>query len=134
MDFNPKNKNEYYEDFLKMNTRINDKTWYLYNETIVPGLKKANHEFMENIQRENQRYYKFSFEDSIFIKEQTILTVLLGKYDDVVGYKDQLDFFQKLPNSTISIFSDGGHNLFIDNFNFSHTYIDNFIQRLEHEE
>jgi len=126
-----KDNNSYYSDYLEMNTRINKKSWDLYNKTIIPGLEKANFEFIENIQRLDQRYYKFTFEDSLSIHCQTIITVLLGKYDHIVGYKDQLDFFQMFPNASLCVFSDGGHNLFIDNFEFNDLFVGNFIKRLE---
>lgn len=125
-------KNEFFDDYLKINTRINKKTWQLYNRLIVGGLKKADYEFMDNIQREEQKYYKFSFEDSINILETTLITLLLGRFDTIVGYRDQLNFFECFKNTTISILSDCGHNLFIDNYNFSKSYIDNFIQRVKY--
>ncbi|MDN5811116.1 MAG: alpha/beta fold hydrolase, partial [Tetragenococcus koreensis] len=77
-----KNK-EYYDDYLEMNTRINRKSWDLYNITIIPGIEKTNQAFMENVQRQNQKYYKFSFEDTLTISDQTQLTIMLGRYDNV---------------------------------------------------
>lgn len=127
-----KDKSEFFDDYLEMNTRINSQSWALYNNTIVPGIKKAKQKFMENIMRKDQTYYKFSFEETISIHTKTILTVLLGKYDNVVGYKDQFEFFQDYPNATLSLFSDGGHNLFIDNFDFISDYVNNFIKRIEY--
>lgn len=126
-----KNK-EYYDDYLEMNTHINRKSWELYNITIIPGIEKTNQAFMENVQRQNQKYYKFSFEDTLTISEQTQLTIMLGRYDNVVGFEDQFDYFKNFPNATISLFSDGGHNLFIDNFEFNKIYVKNFLDRFKY--
>ncbi|MCD8786419.1 alpha/beta hydrolase [Staphylococcus gallinarum] len=123
-------ESDYLADYLDTTTRINQKTWDYYINTIVPGYQSADEPFMDNIRRDNDKYYKFSFEDDINIANNTVITLLLGKYDNVVGYQDQVDFFTSFPKSSYTVFSDAGHNFFIDLYDFNKLFIDNFLQRL----
>lgn len=128
--FNLPQDSHYLDDYLDTTTRINSKTWHYYINTIVPGYQNANEAFMDNIRRDNDKYYKFSFEENIEINNNTVITLLLGRYDNVVGYKDQVDYFASFPNSSYTVFSDAGHNFFIDLYDFNKLFIDNFLQRL----
>lgn len=119
-----------YQDYLSMNIRINSKTWELYQQLILPAVRRADHDFMDRIQREGQQYYRYALEEQLSLHDDTVLHVLLGKMDNVVGYQDQIDFFTKYPHSTTTILGNSGHNLFIDIAEDNHEWVTHFLNKV----
>lgn len=105
---------EFYKNYLSMTVRINEATWELYRRLMVPGIKRANKTFMKNLRRDENVFYQFRCEDNIQINEATKVYVLLGQYDNVVGYKDQIRFFEPKDHVKTTILTNTGHNPMID--------------------
>lgn len=108
-------EDSYYQKFLDTNVLINQKAWDNYQRTILPGLKRYNIEFWNEIK--TSHHYSFSFEDELtadLADSKAKTTLLLGKNDQVVGYKDQLALIDPDNEIEISILNDAGHNLFTD--------------------
>ncbi|MDQ1232594.1 pimeloyl-ACP methyl ester carboxylesterase [Paenibacillus sp. SORGH_AS306] len=122
-----------YQNYLSMNIRINAKTWELYQQLIVPGVRRADHDFMDRIQREGQQYYRYALEEQLSLHHNTVLHVLLGKMDNVVGYQDQIDFFTKYSYSTTTILGNSGHNLFIDVAEDNHEWVTHFLNKVNQQ-
>lgn len=120
-----------YQDYLSMNIRINPKTWELYQQLILPGVSRADHNFMDRIQREGQQYYRYTLEEDLSLHDDTVLHVLLGKRDHVVGYQDQIDFFTKYPYSTTTVLGNSGHNLFIDVAEDNYEWVTHFLSKVK---
>ncbi|MDO1605046.1 alpha/beta hydrolase [Lactobacillus sp. YT155] len=120
----PTTNQEYYEDYLGINTRINEKTWTQYQKSILPGVIKSL-PFWENL---SDRNYQFSFEKSLKPISEGKSIVLLGKFDNVVGYKNQETFFEHADNFETILLKTSGHNLPIDDKDSLKKYFLEFIQ------
>ncbi|MHC5250693.1 alpha/beta fold hydrolase [Enterococcus sp. LJL90] len=108
----PKRNLDYFQDFMDMNVMINKQAWNDYQDAIIPGIKKETNDFWEEIEDDA---YSFSFEK---VLEENLPemhgTILLGQYDQVVGYHDQLSFFESLSEIKSYVVDNSGHNLPID--------------------
>ena len=95
-----------------MNVMINETSWLAYQELILPGLQKANQVFIGKLQKNS---YGLSFEKELaHFGSETKIQVVLGRYDHVVGYKQQLALFVQKENADITLLSSAGHNIMID--------------------
>ncbi|WP_167630434.1 alpha/beta fold hydrolase [Listeria valentina] len=106
---------EFFSDFLNMNVCIKEQTWFDYQQSILPGVKKGINEFWEHIEDDD---YAFSFENTLFNDISEVNgTTLLGKFDQIVGFADQeqlmTDKVHK-KNKEVFILDEAGHNLPID--------------------
>lgn len=105
-----KNKN-YFADYLAMNVLINKETWFDYQESIIHGLELFDGISWDKIQKND---YELNFEEELFREFPKIKgTVLLGEFDNVVGYKDQYNLLSSKIEDVI-IVPNSGHNLPID--------------------
>ncbi|KAA8374104.1 alpha/beta fold hydrolase [Leuconostoc carnosum] len=133
-----KHKNEYsgeikmttnasfFPDFEAMNVLINKTSWLAYQELILPGLQKANQVFIEKLQKNN---YELSFEQELdHFGSETKIQVVLGRYDHVVGYKQQLALFVQKENADITLLSSAGHNIMIDQPDVIYSLFNNLIK------
>ncbi len=99
-----------YKDFISMNVIVNDSTWHLYNDLILPGIKHSNSNFLKMLNK-NYRYSEENNHNKISIP--TLLVA--GKQDQVVGYRDQYyDITNNYVNGSILILNNAGHNIMID--------------------
>ncbi|MBZ6002758.1 alpha/beta hydrolase [Leuconostoc gelidum subsp. aenigmaticum] len=102
----------FFSDFEAMNVKINETSWLAYQELILPGLQKANQVFIGKLQKNS---YGLSFEKELaHFGSETKIQVALGRYDHVVGYKQQLALFVQKENADITLLSSAGHNIMID--------------------
>lgn len=121
---NPYNNKEYWDDFMKMNVIINQQTWKKYQELIIPGLKKADYKFIDNL---SQHYVLTNEKD---LKNKTVqckIKILVGTYDQIVGFKKQSDFVNHLD---IMILKNAGHNLMIDQETIVKTQFESFLDNI----
>ncbi|WP_334329014.1 alpha/beta fold hydrolase [Companilactobacillus sp. HBUAS59699] len=124
-----KNK-DYYQDFLASCVIINQTAWELYQRMAIPGLKKNNRSFWSEIK--TAHHYSFEFEKDIPLileNSKANMTILLGKNDQVVGYRDQLKLLSSNNNVQIAVLNNAGHNPFTDKFMDLKFYFDNFTKK-----
>lgn len=122
---------KYYNDYLSMTVRINQETWELFRRLMVPGMERMNNTFMKNLRRDDNIFYKFRCEDHIHINDATNVHVLLGQYDNVVGYKDQIRFFEPSDNIETIILTNAGHNPMIDAYDEVRRLAGKFVEEIE---
>lgn len=102
---------EAYNDFINMNVLINNETWNDYKNAIVPGLDLFNSVGWRKIQNNS---YSLKFENKIISNPpNTRGYILLGEYDNVVGYKDQIKVLND-KQAKCRVIANSGHNLQID--------------------
>lgn len=104
-----------YQKFLGMNVLINLKAWDNYQKAIIPGANKFNLAFWNQIKASHN--YSFSFEKELVAdlnSNNSDVTILLGKNDQIVGYRDQLELLNPANEIQITVLNDAGHNLFTD--------------------
>ncbi len=97
---------KFYEDIAVVQDQ---KTWRHYEQYILPGLKKADYNFLERVMSTG---YAFSAEvDSligVFDKPTLFLT---GRQDANVGYQDALALIENYPRGTFAVLDRAGHCL-----------------------
>lgn len=70
-----------------------------------------------------------SFENLLFDRiKYTPCTVLLGRYDQIVGYKDQQELMNDRKNFEVKLLSHSGHNLPIDEPDSLFLFFKSFIE------
>ncbi|WP_061996413.1 alpha/beta hydrolase [Clostridium sp. ATCC 25772] len=99
-------------DLHKFNERVvvqNSKTWQRFENEVLYGVKICDRELLKNI-KENG--YEFSF-DARNLKEKFIkpTTMLVGRQDAIVGYKDAFEMLDDFPRATFAVIDKSGHNL-----------------------
>lgn len=107
---------EFFKDYLDMNVLINSNTWEMYQRLIKPGIVKCDMKYIEFLGREDNKYYKLGNENEL-LNTSNRLTLVLGQYDNVVGFKDQIN--KVLDNNCeLHLVNNAGHNLMIDDTRF----------------
>lgn len=120
-----------YQNYLELNTRINAITWDKYKNCIATGLHEADEQFLNYLHREDNSYYKLSFEPNFKIADDALITLVLGKRDNIVGYKDQLKYFAHFSNTSLIVFNDTGHHPFIDDYQLNEPIVNQFLLNIE---
>ncbi|MDI4585231.1 alpha/beta fold hydrolase [Oenococcus sp. UCMA 14587] len=119
-DINPVENKEYFADFLSMNVIINNRAWQSYQDLIISGLQSEDKSFVNRL-RNN---YSFIFEEKLKnTNYQFPIKIMVGRNDQVVGYREQLKLINHNDNGEIVLLNRTGHNLMIDqdksvNFHF----------------
>lgn len=120
-----KNK-AYWDDFMNMNVIINQQTWETYQELIIPGLNSANQKFIKEL---SQNYTLKNETDLKQLNYDFPIKILAGYHDQVVGFKEQLNFVKN--NNDILILKNAGHNLMIDQPQITNTQFNNFVDLIQ---
>lgn len=101
-----------FADFLDMAVIVTEETWKRYQQEILPGLKKANHEYLAMYQTKG---YGFTFEaDLKRLQFRHPVSILTGKQDTCVGYEDCYQLVKAFSSLNFSIIDGAGHNLQIE--------------------
>jgi pimeloyl-ACP methyl ester carboxylesterase len=124
------NNDEDYQNYLDVNTRINEQTWKKYMEQIAPGTHQADPKFLDYLHREDNSYYKLSCEANFNISKHSTIALVLGKRDNIVGYRDQLNYFAHKPNTSLYVFDDAGHHSFIDHYQSNTSIVNQFLNAI----
>ncbi|MGX4685438.1 alpha/beta fold hydrolase [Vagococcus sp. JNUCC 83] len=114
-----------YQNFLDMSVTINENTWIAYKKDILPGIEKANSEYLSFL---SHNEYSLSCE-SLFhtIKFNKPTVMLLGKQDHVVGYQDALNLLPNFSRGTFAVIDGAGHNLQIEKPKLFSSFVENFL-------
>jgi len=117
-------------EFLLNTYMISDKTWEIYEQTILPGVECAQMAFCLNYQK---MQYTLTQTTKIFSASNDVrLTVVVGKHDYVSGYEDVFSCFEKFMNKQIYLLAEAGHNIQIDQpkqmFSYFIDFLADFVQ------
>ena len=86
--------------------------------------------FYNRLKAKSRYEYDFDVDDLPMPFEGPTL-ILLGKQDDVVGYKDAWNTFHNYPRATFAILDMAGHNLDVEQGILFHELIADWIKRVE---
>lgn len=98
--------------FEPVTVRQTKDVWIRFKEEILPGLKIADHTFINN-NWGKQAPYTFDVDNLEYPFEKPVL-VIMGKQDSIVGYSDSWDFLKNYPRASFVILDNAGHNLQIE--------------------
>ncbi len=88
---------------------LNENNWNRAMDELVVGMEAADQSFLERIQ--NAYGYSSEVDEGIF-KGPSLF--LVGRQDNVVGYKDAFDVIDRYPRAAFSVVDTAGHNLQIE--------------------
>ncbi|MFS0560702.1 alpha/beta hydrolase [Terribacillus sp. 179-K 1B1 HS] len=118
---------EEWDDFRSNNVILNSHTWERYNKEIVSGCAVSDAEFLDKVK---QRYaFSFDIDKSVF---RSPAVILMGRQDDVVGYKDALATMELFPEGSFAVLDSAGHNLQIEQPDIFQASINDWVNRMEY--
>ena len=95
--------------FESCNPVLTKEIWARFKEEILPGLRSADSAFLENyLSREP------FFSDPVDCFYEKPVTILTGRQDFSVGYRDQFSLLDYYPRASFAVLDRAGHNLQID--------------------
>ncbi|WP_283679842.1 alpha/beta hydrolase [Lentilactobacillus sp. Marseille-Q4993] len=127
------NQYTWFDDYYETNVKISDDTWNLYKKAIIPGLLSGSRFFKETLATGEN--YPFSFDDELKASYHPMnAEILLGEYDNIVGYKDQQKLFSRMFDANIEVIAESGHNLPIDQRHVVRERLINFLRTKDGEQ
>jgi pimeloyl-ACP methyl ester carboxylesterase len=104
-------------------------TWRRYSAEILPGLAAGSEEFKRVL---HGRAYPMSFDvDPPGVPFDRPSLFLLGRQDDVVGWRDALGIAQSYTRATIAVLDRAGHNLQIEQQRLFEALAGEWLDRVE---
>lgn len=101
--------------------------WNRFRADILSGIQLADFNLLERV-----RDTEFSFDPEAFSKPFTKpVSILLGRFDNSVGYEDGMRLFGKYPRASLVVCDSAGHNLQIEQAVFFKAAVLEWLQRLQ---
>ncbi|WP_394833722.1 alpha/beta hydrolase [Pendulispora rubella] len=103
-------------------------TWKRFRDTILPAIRAADGPFLERLQKR----YAFSFAvDALPQRFMKPVLVVVGRQDNVVGYRDAARIMENYPRGTYTVVDRAGHNLLIEQPTLFEALMNEWLDRLE---
>jgi pimeloyl-ACP methyl ester carboxylesterase len=99
------------EDFFQMFAIQTPESWRRYTEAALPGIRAADPEAMHLLRH---RYILPDVPEERGTLPTTPVTVLVGRQDQIVGFRDQLLLAQRYERGTYVLVAGAGHNVHLD--------------------
>ncbi len=116
------------EDFFQMSVVQTAESWERFREAALPGIEAADHTAMHSLQR---RYVLPDVPEDRGPLPQTPVTVLAGRQDQVVGFRDQYEMTMRYARGSYIMVDGAGHNVHLDQPGLAYRAIDAWKDRLE---
>lgn len=105
--------------------------WKRYRDEILCGVKEADIDFINKL---DESGYDFSFNvDDIDIKFNKPTSIILGRQDSCVGYKDAWKILEKYPRATFAILDVASHNLQLEQAEIFNSLVCEWLKRVEEQ-
>ena len=132
-NFYEENKDdEDFKEFMKNAVIVNEYTYERYKNEILCGLKIADSKFLNQLSRN----YRFPFDVDEKVQNMRFdqpVTILCGRQDNSVGYRDLLKISEDYKRCSISVVDMAGHNLQIERPEVFNLELQDFLKRVEIE-
>ena len=132
-NFYEENKDdEDFKEFMKNAVIVNEYTYERYKNEILCGLKIADSKFLNQLSRN----YRFPFDVDEKVQNMRFdqpVTILCGRQDNSVGYRDLLKISEDYKRCSISVVDMAGHNLQIERPEIFNLELEDFLKRVEIE-
>ncbi|WP_429971530.1 alpha/beta fold hydrolase [Fructilactobacillus sp. Tb1] len=126
-EITPNDNQQFFTSFLSMDVMVDSNRWKTYQKSIIPGLLNANFDFINHLQKN----YSLNNEDNLKNETGDVhILIIAGKYDQIVGYQDQINFAKNNQNAECIVINDAGHNLSIDQPEMVHRLFNDFLKQL----
>lgn len=123
---------EDFKEFMKNAVIVNEYTYERYKNEILCGLKIADSKFLNQLSRN----YRFPFDVDEKVQNMRFdqpVTILCGRQDNSVGYRDLLKISEDYKRCSISVVDMAGHNLQIERPEVFNLELEDFLKRVEIE-
>jgi pimeloyl-ACP methyl ester carboxylesterase len=118
------------EGFNSMQVVQSKSIWERYRDEILSGVKLADYNFLDIINK-NENGWEFSFALDETLNKPT--SIILGRQDSCVGYKDAWNILDRYPRSTFAVLDKAGHNLQLEQVEIFNALVNEWITRVEEE-
>ena len=119
------------ESFDSMQVVENESIWKRYRDEILCAVNEADIDFIDNIDKSG---YDFSFDvDNINVKFNKPTSIVLGRQDSCVGYKDAWKILEKYPRATFAVLDAAGHNLQLEQPEMFNNFAYEWLKRVEEQ-
>jgi len=98
--------------FEGINVIQNQRVWQRFREEVLPGLKLADYDFLENSLSQHVPYAVDVDRIEKPYLQPTLM--IMGRQDSVVGYRDHWQLIENYPRASFVILDKAGHNLQIE--------------------
>ncbi len=117
--------------FTGINVVQNKRVWQRFAEEVLPGLKAADYAFLENSLAQNVPY-RINVDQIEKPYRQPALLVM-GRQDNVVGYRDHWKLIENFPRASFVILDKAGHNLQIEQDVLFNAMVKDWLDRVQAE-
>jgi pimeloyl-ACP methyl ester carboxylesterase len=118
-------------DFDVMSVIQNEAIYRRYQSEIVQGIRIGNKAFQEKISRNYP--YSFNVDDPNTARFDKPCLFLAGRQDATVGYWDLLRIMENYPNATVTVLSNAGHSLHLEQPELFETLVQEWLQRVNEQ-
>ena len=116
------------ENFESMHVILNKENWERYDKEIYQSVKCANISFLRYLMFKG---YDFSFDVDKFEKPyEKPTTFIMGRQDNVVGFKDAFRILDNFPRTSFIILDRSGHNVQIEQAKLFNEIVVEWIDRV----
>ncbi|UYP44597.1 2-succinyl-6-hydroxy-2,4-cyclohexadiene-1-carboxylate synthase [Candidatus Lokiarchaeum ossiferum] len=102
-----------------------------FAKEIAPGLKRADEEFLANIQDTGNYNFTFDVDEKLPIYSGPSL-FLLGRQDNIVGFQDHFKLLSKFPRASYVVLDAAGHNLQQEQEKLLHAHLREWLDRIDY--
>jgi pimeloyl-ACP methyl ester carboxylesterase len=115
------------EEYRSMAVVQDEQHWKRFRDEILSGIKMADKAFL---QRLSQRY-SYSFDvDALPRPFSRPVVILVGKQDQVTGYRDAWRILENYPRATFAVLDRAGHHAHIEQSHLFHAFVGEWLDRV----
>lgn len=115
--------------FRSMAVVQSDRTWNRFKEEVLSGMLLADNPFLSKLRK--SAGYTFSFDvDNPKIPFLKPVTIITGRQDSIVGYKDAWRIIEKFPRGSFIVLDRAGHNLQIEQDEVLSSLVNEWLKRV----
>jgi pimeloyl-ACP methyl ester carboxylesterase len=117
--------------FTFINVRQIERVWNRYRVEVIPGVHLADYPLWDRTIGQHKRFtFNIDQLDKPYIKPTLML---MGRQDNIVGYRDQWDFMEDYPRASFVVLDKAGHNLQIEQDVLFNALVKEWLDRVKAE-
>lgn len=116
------------EDYFQMSVVQTPATWERFRAAALPGIQAADHDAMHRLQH---GYVLPDVPEDRGALPTTPVTILAGRQDQVVGFRDQFELAQRYARGSYVMVDGAGHNVHLDQPGLVERVVDAWKDKLE---
>lgn len=115
--------------FRSMAVVQSERTWNRFKEEVLSGMLVADNPFLSKLRK--SAGYTFSFDvDNLEIPFLKPVTIITGRQDSIVGYRDAWRIIEKFPRGSFIVLDRAGHNLQIEQDELLSCLVNEWLKRV----